>query len=161
MSQVRIRAELINEDRYYRRLTEMSARAKNLTPIFVWAQQELRKANAENFTANGLPVGGWAPLSPQYAAWKAMHFPAPPMQVTGRLFRSLTSLAGPANVITPTWAQFGTDIEYAKFHQYGTTKMPARQIVYEPTGFAREFGSRVIGYVANGISPDAVIAEPM
>lgn len=133
------------------RLDGIVKRMHDFTPVFLWAQDELRKANAQNFSSNGLPVGGWAPLSPPYAAWKAAHGGGPPMQRTGQLFRSLASLSGPTNVITPMWARFGTDVDYAKFHQYGTRKMPKREVVYEPFGFARELRDVAHDYVSDGV----------
>ena len=119
-------------------LRAMERRAADFTPVFRWAKKELERANRDNFTASGLPVGGWSPLNSEYGAWKAREFPgAPIMQISGKLFRSLASLDGSPNVISKTKAQFGTNVEYAKFHQYGTTKMPKRQIVYQPNGFSR------------------------
>jgi phage gpG-like protein len=67
--------------------------------------------------------------------------------------RSLTNLFGPPNDIDATSARFGTKVEYAKFHQYGTTKMPARKIIFEPRGFANDLASKAASYVANGATP--------
>jgi hypothetical protein len=47
-------------------------------------------------------------------------------------------------------ATFGTKVEYAKFHQYGTTKMPKRKVVYEPLGFASRLGEVAATYVCHG-----------
>lgn len=131
-------------------LDGIARRAQDFTPVFLWAQDELRRANAKNFSSNGLPVGGWAPLSPPYAAWKAAHGGGPPMQRTGRLFRSLVSLSGPPNTITPMWARFGTEVDYAGFHQYGTRKMPKREVVYEPFGFAADLADRARDHLVHG-----------
>ena len=69
------------------RLIAMQARAKLFTPVLLKAKKEIQLANASNFATNGLPVGGWSPLNPQYAAWKMARFPgAPPMVQTGKLF---------------------------------------------------------------------------
>jgi phage gpG-like protein len=69
------------------------------------------------------------------------------MQQTGKLFRDLTSLNGAPNEINPTNATFGTKIEYAKFHQYGTTRMAKRQIVFEPPMFARELADKAAKHI--------------
>jgi phage gpG-like protein len=131
-------------------LDRMEKRAKDFRPVFKWAKQEIQKANAANFTSSGLPVGGWSPLSPRYGAWKATHFPGAPIMVrTGALFRSLTNLRGAPNVIGKNFAVFGTDVEYAKFHQYGTTKMAKRQIVFEPTGFEAQLTLRAVEHIEN------------
>lgn len=119
----------------------MFIRSKSFEPIFIKAKKQLELANAANFTAQGLPVGGWAPLDPQYAAWKAIRFPGRPIMVgNGKLFRSVTNMTSGISSIAPTKAEFGTNVEYAKFHQYGTRKMPKRKIIFEPAGFARSVG---------------------
>lgn len=127
------------------RLQAMDARAQTFTPVFRWARGELERANAENFTTGGLPVGGWDPRKRDYG-W-------PIMRRTGKLFNSLTNLRGNPNVITPTMAQFGTDVEYAKFHQYGTSKMAARKIVFDPTGFSQEAAKKAGRWVVDGDLP--------
>jgi phage gpG-like protein len=128
----------------------MKNRSKNFASVFEWAKHELEKANAENFALGGLPSGGWAPLSPRYAAWKSVHFPGSPVMVqTGELFRSLTSLTNSAETITPTSASFGTTVEYAKFHQYGTRKMPARTIIFCPIEFADNVADKARDHILN------------
>lgn len=131
-------------------LDGMSERSKEFGSVFLWAKEELKKANAENFALGGLPSGGWAPLSPRYAAWKLTHFPGAPIMIqTGELFRSLTSLNNAAETITPTSATFGTTVEYAKFHQYGTRKMPARTIVFCPIDFADNVAEKARDHILN------------
>lgn len=126
-------------------LNNVELRSKNFTPLFIYARTVLQLANAENFTTGGLPVGGWSPRK------NNEEYTHPPlMGPSGKLMRSLTSLFGPPNVITPTSATFGTNVEYAKFHQYGTTKMPARKIIFEPRGFSEDLARKAANYVANG-----------
>lgn len=134
-----------------KRMQAMEKRSEDFRAIFKWAKRELKKANELNFTSAGLPVGFWSPLNPRYASWKATKFPGAPYLVqSGKLFKSLRELNGAANTIGMKKASFGTDIEYAKFHQYGTSKMPKRKIVYEPTGFARSLALLAADHVANG-----------
>jgi len=133
------------------RLTAMHARTKLFTPVLVKAKQEIKLANASNFASNGLPVGGWAPLDPVYAAWKMARFPgAPPMVQTGRLFASLTGATASFETMTNTSITVGTSVEYAKFHQYGTTKMPKRKIVFEPPLFAKKLGADAVNWISSG-----------
>jgi phage gpG-like protein len=125
-------------------------RSKNLKPVFHWTKRELEKANSKNFLSNGLPVGGWKPLSAAYGAWKTSRFPGQPTMIrSGKLFRSLTDINSNDIEINDTNASFSSSIEYAKFHQYGTSKMPARKIIYEPAGFARKFGQKVAEHVVD------------
>jgi len=44
----------------------------------------------------------------------------------------------------------GTKVEYAKFHQYGTTKMPKRKIIFEPAGFAEKYANDAADWVVDG-----------
>ena len=135
------------------RLKGMELRASNFTPVFISAREDLEKANAANFASNGLPSGkAWAPLDPGYGSWKSKNFPGRTTLVrTGRLFRSLTSMKGTPSYITPNIAEFGTSIEYAKFHQYGTPKMPKRQIVFHTPVFVKTTANNAGQYVANGV----------
>ena len=133
------------------RMVVMKKRANDMRPVLWRAKQWLRFANEENFRQAGLPSGGWSPLDPEYSAWKNLREPgAGTMIRTGRLFRSLTSLDAPPNKIDIMEATFGTKVEYAKFHQYGTTRMPQRKVVYEPLGFASRFGEVAATYVCHG-----------
>lgn len=142
---VRIRVDVDAADTN-RLLNNMSRRSTDFRPVFRYARQELEKANAKNFTAAGLPVGGWAPRSQPYA-W-------PIMRKTGALFRSLTSLRGAPNDIGRKTAIFGTNVEYAKFHQRGTSQMPKRMVVFEPPLFAQRLGVVAAEYVTDGVVPD-------
>lgn len=135
-------------DEAIKKLDGMIARTQDFRPVLRWAKQELEKANAANFTASGLPAGGWSPLKPRYAAWKATKFPGAPLMVqSGKLFRSLSNLNGSPNYIGLTSAEFGTNVEYAKFHQYGTTKMAKRQVVFEPPLFAARLAEKAADYI--------------
>ena len=69
------------------------------------------------------------------------------MRRTGALFNSLARLRGSPNDIGLREATFGTNIEYAKYHQNGTWKMPKRLIVFEPVGFKRELGDRGAAHI--------------
>lgn len=129
------------------RLESMNLRAKNFKPVYSDAKDYLEKANAANFAAGGLPSGGWKPRKDAYA-W-------PIMKKTGRLFNSLTNMSGPPNTVTPTGAHiFGTDVEYAKFHQYGSfdRSLPKRQIIFNPTGFSELMGRKAASWVARGVT---------
>jgi phage gpG-like protein len=127
------------------RLQGMELRSKSFRPLFEYARLELQRANAENFSLGGLPSGKrWKP--------EEEPDPAPLMRESGNLFRSLTLLFGRPNRVGDTSAEFGTNVEYAKFHQYGTRKMASRKIVFEPRGFARDLGEKAAKYVADGVA---------
>jgi phage gpG-like protein len=130
---------------------EMRDRADNFRPVFNQIKDYLEDTWESNFLANGLRVGGWKPLDAEYGAWKATRFPgAIPLVQTGELFRSIRNLRGRDVEIGDREASFGTNIKYAKFHQYGTSKMPKRQIVFQPDDFQREWGEKTAKYIADG-----------
>lgn len=134
-------------------LENVKDRASDMRPVFRWAKGQLELANAANFMANGLPSGRpWAPLDKDYGSWKSARFPGRGTMVqTGNLFRSLTNMNdSTVNIIEKDSATFGTSVEYAKFHQYGTTKMPARKIVFTPREFPRELGVEISRYIVLG-----------
>lgn len=135
-----------------RRLNGIQARSTDFSSVLRWAGDELEKSNAANFAQNGLPSGkSWSPLDPEYSRWKSRNFPGRPKMVrTGRLFKSLTNMKGVPSYVARTTAEFGTAVEYAKYHQTGTFKMPKRQIVFEPPLFAKRLGSKAADYMANG-----------
>ena len=129
----------IHDSGAQRKLGAMQRRSVNMRPVLNDARQMLQQANRANFTSNGLPVGGWAPRQ-EKAAW-------PLMRRTGALFNSLTRLRGSPNDIGLREATFGTKVEYARFHQNGTWKMPKRLIVFEPIGFGRRLGERAASHI--------------
>ena len=59
----------IDADAVLDRLEKMKERSKKMKPVFFWAKRELELKYAANFALNGLPSGGWSPLSPKYASY--------------------------------------------------------------------------------------------
>lgn len=96
-----------------------------MTPVF---EQEMQDQFASE--GRGPNAGAWAPLSEQYARWKEEHYPGQPiLQREGTLHEALTSSGSPfaKRVISGDTFDFGTvGVEYASFHQLGTSRMPAR-----------------------------------
>jgi phage gpG-like protein len=130
------------------RIDDMQRRMKSFRPIFNDIRSDLEKEWSNNFKTEGGNYGGWKPLSPKYAAWRGS---AGPILIrSGQLFNSVRSLHGAPNDIKDDEAYFGTNIEYAKFHQYGTTKMPKRPIIFEPNNVANKWGKWAVKYIADG-----------
>lgn len=151
MTYYEVKYEYLGDLAARQNLKKMANRAEDFRPVFKFARELIRRANAENFAQAGLPVGGWAPLDAEYGSWKSANFPGtPPMIRSGKLFQDLVTLRGAENVVSRNYAQFGTSIEYAKFHQYGTRKMPKRQILFEPAGFAEEVTAYARKYIIDG-----------
>jgi len=94
-------------------------------------RKDWNKRIGQAFETKGQSIGyKWKPLSPAYAAWKSRHFPGRPLLVLrGPMKRSLTSSSSRNAIFNRTGGRqliLGTRIKYAKFHQYGTSKMAAR-----------------------------------
>jgi phage gpG-like protein len=141
-----------DEEELTDRLDDMMRRSRDFRPVFEKIRDDLEELWSNNFLTNGLPSGGWAPLDPGYSSWKSANFPGmPPMIRTGRLFSSLGNLRGAPNEINRTQANFGTNVKYAKFHQYGTTKMPKREIVFVPDIMRKKFADYARDYVRDGV----------
>jgi len=121
-------------------------------PAVAIIKTQVQMMFAENFLTNGLPSGGWAPLSPAYGAWKALRYPGKPtMQATGRLFASLT-VGLSTDKIKNDSVEFGNKVRYSTWHQYGTTRMPMRRLVFERPGFAKAAG-KVFAKISVGRPP--------
>tara|TARA_B100001996_G_C18170349_1_gene404180 strand:- start:23 stop:517 length:495 start_codon:yes stop_codon:yes gene_type:complete len=135
----------------------MQRRALNFSAQLRWARDEIKKANRQNFASMGSASGkAWNALDLEYQSWKIQNYgPLPTMIREGDLYRDLTTLSGRANHIGLRSAQFGTDLDYAKFHQTGTRFMPARKIVFVPKDFARELAKEVAEYVVYGMKGSA------
>lgn len=116
----------------YKLMRNMYGRSKScIPPLAEPLRQSVAMMNAANFAANGLPSGGWAPLSAAYGAWKAVRYPGKPTMVAdGTLFTSLTTGLTVDKVKNDS-IEFASKVNYAKWHQYGTTRMPMRRLVYE------------------------------
>lgn len=127
-------------------------RAEDFRPVFRWARQELEEANRANFVSQGSKSGKpWLPLDNEYGRWKlANHGPLPILVLTGKMKDSLTNLRGRPNEIDRKRAVFGTKIPYAKFHQYGTSKMPKRKIVFVPPLFAQGLARQAANHIVHG-----------
>ena len=129
------------DDRSAQRLLKgMQRRSVNMRPVLKDGRDMLEQANRANFAANGLPSG-----SPWAARRREEKWPL--MRRTGKLFNSLSRLRGSPNDIGLREATFGTNVEYAGFHQNGTRKMPKRLIVFEPIGFKARLSEKAASHI--------------
>ena len=151
MSEAKIKISTRGLESMIASLEEKALRAQDFMPIFPKAKAEIAMSTAANFTSNGLLVGGWAPLDAEYGAWKMTRFPgAPPLVRTGRLFASLTAQNMASVNMSPKSFTIGTNVEYAKFHQYGTSKMAKRKVLFVPAEFSAKFANDAAHWVNTG-----------
>lgn len=130
----------------------------------------------QGFASQGAPpVGRWEPLSKPYAAWKARRYPGRTiLRRSDTLIQSLTwrgaQLQGRGGVATfhARAAELGTAIPYARFHQRGTRRMPARRFLYLPPDASRVLGrmlarwahAQATGLGRSGEAPSVVQPGP-
>jgi len=92
---------------------------------------KMREFTKINFITQGR--GSWRPLSPKYAARKGSRG-AGVLRSTDKLFRSVTQRGGQniSKLRRQSFGMeyiFGTKDKKAKFHQFGTRKMPQRKVI--------------------------------
>lgn len=144
----------VDSEKVTARLKGMTERINLLEPWWNEAAQSLKKYIAANFSSQGLLVGGWAPLSAKYAAWKAVTTPAPILVRTGAL--QAAALEPEVSIIGPFQRRYKADIDIAGFHQYGTRKMPKRQFMFVNEEYAQEMAIKLARYVAGDRATDEV-----
>ena len=128
------------------KFNHMIEKTANYTLVFEKERVYLATKFTENAVTQGSLVGGWRPEVAPGAFRGAEAIPAFLFR-TGALMSSLENLRGEDANISPHSATFGTNVEYAKFHQYGTEKMPSRKIIFEPAGFAQKFADDVAKHI--------------
>lgn len=147
---VRISVDIDGDDDAKEYLDDVKKRMRDLRPVWPVIQSSLKIYMIQNFTAQGLPSGGWKPLDAEYSSWKATNFPGAPMLVQkGALFRRVSQ--GPKLEGGARGAKFKFGGKIAKFHQYGTEKMPARPILFAPERWVAEAADKVGAYIVEGL----------
>lgn len=146
---VRIKIKIYGLDEIKDNLKNIDKRMKDLRPVWPKANNSLKGYLVANFTAQGLPSGGWAPLDAEYGSWKIRNFPGMPMLVKeGGLFSRIAQ--GPDLDGNKRNATFSFGGQIAKFHQYGTTHMPARQIIFTPERWVKDVAEMITEYIVEG-----------
>jgi phage gpG-like protein len=119
------------EQLFARHLLDVVDRGQDATPAFERIADDFMGYEKLRFDTDG--YGTWAPLQPSTIAEKARKGLDPRvLRATGELHRSLTERGDPHQElhITPDFMLFGSNVEYARFHQRGEG-VPQRR----PLGF--------------------------
>lgn len=148
MDAVRLQFSIDGEDIVNVALPRFRTQLGDLREFWIrYAAPKLYRDIQDNFESEGGSVGGWPPLSPAYAKWKAKHYPGRPMLVRkGPLKKSLTfdgTKPGPEGLFEASRNAliFGTRIAYAQHHQRPTGKRPPRRrILFLRPGASETFG---------------------
>jgi phage gpG-like protein len=147
--------EFFGEPQLSRTLARMTEAVDDLRPVWEALADRFASLEGRQFATEGrYGSGGWAPLSPRYAAWKARHYPGKTiLRRTDDLYRSLTERPLGVEVIEPRFAIFGTAVEYGQYHQHGTAHMPRRRPVEFPESERREWVKVLQRFLVTGEVP--------
>lgn len=135
-----------------RTLEGFTDRIDDASEAFDAMGDRLAAAEEQQFASEGgYGSGGWAPLSPEYASWKARRFPGKPiLERTGDLREDLTSRPFSIDVVETNMAVFGSAVEYARYHQNGTSKMPQRRPLELPDSERRAWVKVMQRWIVSG-----------
>lgn len=148
---VRITFSFYGDVQIDRTLAGLEFRGEDASPAWEWMGDDFTKSEARQFRSQGAYAsGGWPPLSPQYARWKARHYPGKTiLRRTDELFRSLT--VGPAiRIIEPEFAVFGSEVDYGRYHQEGSGSLPRRRPVELTENRRREWVRALQRFLVTG-----------
>ena len=108
-------------------LTAVKHRVTDLRPAFRNIADNFNQVEKEAFEQGGRKRK-WRALSPAYAAWKAKKYPGRPILVrTGDLRDSLAGqTSNSVRKIKRKEMEMGTKLDYASYHDTGTSNMPKR-----------------------------------
>lgn len=143
------RVEILGDELVKNMLDGMMDRARNLIPAWRRFAGVLRRHNRAQFLTQGVQGGRpWKPLEPHYAAWKLKRYgPKLILQREGDLMEDLTGTPMGVERYFPQMAEFGTDVDYATFHDTGTRYMPARKPLVVTPGLRSELERLVSDHV--------------
>ena len=100
----------------------VSDNKKFLTDV---ASPEIKKEVTRVFTSKGF--GGWPPLAPSTLRYKRRYgYPSDPLVRTGEMKDDMTNLSGVT--ITSNRLIYESSTPYAGYHEYGTSRIPARPV---------------------------------
>lgn len=127
---MRLELDVFGDVQVSREILRYGEHANDARPAFRQMTQMLEQAERRQFdTQGGFASGGWAPLKPETVRAKVRKHQDPRiLRATGALEASLThGGSGARRHVGSQELIYGTDIEYARFHQHGTRRMPQRR----------------------------------
>lgn len=130
MGAFRIRFDATGVEPVEHRLLGIGGRASNAAPVLHRIADDLRDMEKKLFASED----AWPPLKEStLQAKRRAGYPPDILKATEALFESLTQsgggvigAAGGFEIVTDDSLHFGTGIEYARFHRFGTRNMPKR-----------------------------------
>jgi len=134
-------------------LDRFSHRLRDPVPVWEQIADRFVDLQAANFANQGKTMSnGWSPLSANYGRWKARHYPGRGILVrSGELRESLAEKLGIREMNKQSMT-VGTQLPHARFHQYGTSNMPARPLIGKvPIQEQREWAKILQRHLVEGL----------
>jgi phage gpG-like protein len=123
---VHLKITITGTEQAHRVMMGFAERATDASPAFEDIKTSFIEHEEKWFASEG--DGTWPALSRDYEHWKSRHFPGKPiLELTGHLKDTATQ--PDISIIEPMYAIFGTGDPIARYHQDGTSKMPARPVI--------------------------------
>lgn len=119
---------------------------QSLRPALVKMKRIGERSIGENFRGARRSTGEkWAPRKRKY--------PHPPLIKTGRMMRSATreGTEGHIEEVGQRHAWSGSSVFYSKFHQFGNSRLPARQFEELPDSAVDMMGEALADYITEKI----------
>lgn len=131
---INLALQVEGQDKLLEALDELELTFKDFRPLFREAAKLFYEFEKEAFDSEGdsSAAGEWEELSPLYELIKEQRYPGKTiLRRTDALYRSLTqpNARGSIRRVTETELLVGTSIDYALWHQTGTSRMPARPVI--------------------------------
>ena len=129
---MKLHFDIYGDEQIQRELLRFANYTGNAGPALQQIADDMREQIADQFATEGeRGSGGWAPLQESTIAAKAAAGLDPHiLQATGALMESLTGRGGDnIEEVSDDHLVLGSRVAYGKFHQKGTSKMPARKPV--------------------------------
>lgn len=149
---VRLTLSIHGENQIDRTLARMAEGVTDATDLWDVLADRFAAANRRQFASEGAyGSGGWAELSPAYAARKARLYPGKPiLEATGELKDSLTSRPFGVEVLLPGSMVVGSGLQRGKYHQAGGPNLPQRRPVELPESERRTWVKLMQRFILTG-----------
>lgn len=129
---IKLRIDITGEERTFRNLGNLVKDSVDFRESGAEVQREFNEVQQGQFQSGGArgSSGAWKPLAASTERARARRNPFVfPLQRTGALMNSLTraEAEGSVYIATKDELTLGSSLPYARFHQTGTKRMPARE----------------------------------
>jgi phage gpG-like protein len=148
---MRLTLDVFGDRQLDRKLLRFEDRVGDLEPAFEALADDFLSIESKQFSSEGgFASGSWAPLAESTVRRRGSAGPI--LDDSGDLRRSLTQEGAKGSVrqITSDSLFVGTDVDYAQYHQTGTSRMPRRRPVEFRDADRRRWVKAIQRYLTTG-----------